>query len=308
MLDNLRAMGVFSCVVEQRSFNGAAKRLGITTSAVSQQIRSLERELNITLLHRSTRQVSLTEAGSLFFQSCQEMLQAAERGKIRLTEIQEKLIGDVRLSVTPTLAVLHIVPALSRWMQAHENLNFNLHCDYNDYLDALDSNIDIVIRLGQHGIDLDKYDVHPLVVAKQALVASPHYLHKRSHIHRPEDLVYHSLITMDIFEESEMTADLTHSAFNEKFDLSTIPSRINTNNGFIMKALCIHGHGICRTLMLSVQNELKSGELVHILPEWKLPEFTFYAVTHKQEILPTKIKRCIELLKKHFSDLPYGLG
>lgn len=308
MLDNLRAMGVFSCVVEQRSFNGAAKKLGITTSAVSQQIRSLERELNITLLHRSTRQVSLTEAGSLFFQSCQEMLQAAERGKIRLNEIQEKLIGDVRIAVTPTLAVLHIVPALSRWMQAHENLNFNLQADYNDYIDALDSNIDIVIRLGTHGIDLDKFDVHPLIIARQALVAAPHYLHKRPAIHTPEDLIYHSIITVDILEEPGMESHLSHEIRTEKFELTSIPSRLQTNNAFIMKALCKHGHGICRTLMLSLHDELKSGELVQVLPEWKLPEYTFYAVTHKQEILPTKIKRCIELLKKHFNDLPLGLG
>lgn len=308
MLDNLRAMGVFSCVVEQRSFNGAAKRLGITTSAVSQQIRSLEKDLNITLLHRSTRQVSLTEAGSLFFQSCQEMLQAAERGKIRLNEIQEKLVGDVRISVTPTLAVLHIVPALSRWMQAHENLNFNLKADYNDYIDALDSNIDIVIRLGTHGVDLDKFDVHPLIVARQILVAAPHYLQKRATIHTPEDLLYHSLITIDVLEEPGMEASLSRDAYPEKFELANIQSRLHTNNAFIMKALCIHGHGICRTLMLSLQKELKSGELIQILPEWQLPEYTFYAVTHKQEILPTKIKRCIELLKKHFNDLPTGLG
>lgn len=66
MLENLRAMGVYACVVERGSFSGAAKDLGITTSAVSQQIRSLEQELNVTLLHRSTRKISMTEAGQAF--------------------------------------------------------------------------------------------------------------------------------------------------------------------------------------------------------------------------------------------------
>jgi DNA-binding MarR family transcriptional regulator len=67
MLDQLRAMGVFACVVEKSSFSGAARELGITTSAVSQQIRSLEHEMDVTLLHRSTRKLSLTEAGQAFF-------------------------------------------------------------------------------------------------------------------------------------------------------------------------------------------------------------------------------------------------
>lgn len=303
MLDNLRAMGVFSCVVEQSSFNGAAKRLGITTSAVSQQIRSLEKELKITLLHRSTRQVSLTEAGSMFFQSCQEMLQAAERGKIRLNEIQEKLVGDIRIAVTPTLAVLHIVPALSRWMQAHDDLNFSLQADYNHHIEDLDNDIDIVIRLGLQGVDQNKFNIQPLVSTKQVLVASPHYLDKRPSINQPSELLYHSLITIDFLEESGMSAILTHPQQTETFDLAKITSRIKSNNAFISKSLCLNGHGITRFLTLNVQEELKSGSLVQILPEWQLPEYTFYAITHKSDMLPTKIKRCLELLREHFSQI-----
>ncbi len=93
MLDQLRAMGVFACVVEKSSFSGAARELGITTSAVSQQIRSLEQEMEVVLLHRSTRKLNLTEAGQAFFHSCQEMLAAAERGKIRINELRDDLVG-----------------------------------------------------------------------------------------------------------------------------------------------------------------------------------------------------------------------
>jgi DNA-binding transcriptional LysR family regulator len=89
MLDNLRSMAVFACVVERGSFSGAARDLGITTSAVSQQIRSLEEEMDVLLLHRSTRKLSMTEAGQAFFISCQEMVAAAERGKIRINELRD---------------------------------------------------------------------------------------------------------------------------------------------------------------------------------------------------------------------------
>jgi DNA-binding transcriptional LysR family regulator len=75
MLDNLRSMAVFAGVVERGSFSAAARDLGITTSAVSQQVRSLEQDMGVVLLHRSTRKLSLTEAGHAFFQSCQEMVE-----------------------------------------------------------------------------------------------------------------------------------------------------------------------------------------------------------------------------------------
>ena len=109
MLDQLRAMGVFACVVEKNSFSGAARELGITTSAVSQQIRSLEQGMDAVLLHRSTRKLSLTEAGQAFFHSCQEMISAAERGKIRINQLRDDLIGDLRIASTPELCANHII-------------------------------------------------------------------------------------------------------------------------------------------------------------------------------------------------------
>jgi DNA-binding transcriptional LysR family regulator len=113
MLDNLRSMAVFASVVERGSFSAAARDLGITTSAVSQQVRSLEHEMGVVLLHRSTRKLSLTEAGHAFFQSCQEMVEAAQRGRIRINELRDELIGDLRIATTPELGANHVVPALS---------------------------------------------------------------------------------------------------------------------------------------------------------------------------------------------------
>ena len=103
-----------------------------------------------------------------------------------------------------------------------------------------------------------------------------------------------------------MSRDLIQENDDKSFSLSTVPSRINTNNAFIMKALCCHGHGIARMLRLNAQNELKTQELLQILPDWQLPEYKFYAITHKYEILPTKIKRCLELIKEHFERLASG--
>lgn len=302
MLENLRAMGVYACVVERGSFSGAAKDLGITTSAVSQQIRSLEQELNVTLLHRSTRKISMTEAGQAFFQSCQEMMAAAERGKIRISELQDNLIGELRLATSPELASLHIVPALSRWIMAHETLKVNILAS-EQYLNLIEERIDVAIRMSQHISD-DEFEVYPMARVQQILVVSPSYLNQRPAIEHPNDLLAHQLLPVDLMKNFSKLK-FSNEKTGENVELE-VPVKVRTNNVFVMKTLCHEGHGIGRILHLDAQQELKRGEFVEVLPDWKLPEYTLYAVTLKREQQPAKVLRCIEALKCYFSQLPGG--
>ena len=115
MLDNLRGMAVFASVVNHGSFSGSARELGITTSAVSQQIRSLENDLGVVLLHRSTRKLSLTEAGAGFYEAAKNVVSAAEQGKMRVNQLRDELAGSLRIATTPELGVNHVLPALSNW-------------------------------------------------------------------------------------------------------------------------------------------------------------------------------------------------
>ena len=302
MLDQLRAMGVFACVVEKNSFSGAARDLGITTSAVSQQIRSLEQEMEVTLLHRSTRKLSLTEAGQAFFHSCQEMLAAAERGKIRINELRDDLIGDLRIATTPELAANHVIPALSHWMSAHRGLAVHIEAD-NQYIDLIDGRIDIALRMSSK-IEDSNLHIVPLARVEQVLVASPSYLNQSAPISRPEDLKNHDLIPINVMKNYQ-SFSFKHGITNEIISLD-MRSRLTSNNVLVAKALCQQGHGIARILYLDVQKDLISGALVEVLPEWNLPSFTLYAIIAKCEEQPMKIHRCLEALKQYFCQLPGG--
>ncbi|OTG94444.1 MULTISPECIES: LysR family transcriptional regulator [Acinetobacter] len=302
MLDQLRAMGVFACVVEKNSFSGAARDLGITTSAVSQQIRSLEQEMEVTLLHRSTRKLSLTEAGQAFFHSCQEMLAAAERGKIRINELRDDLIGDLRIATTPELAANHVIPALSHWMSAHRGLAVHIEAD-NQYIDLIDGRIDIALRMSSK-IEDSNLHIVPLARVEQVLVASPSYLNQSAPISRPEDLKNHDLIPINVMKNYQ-SFSFKHGITNEIISLD-MRSRLTSNNVLVAKALCQQGHGIARILYLDVQKDLISGALVEVLPEWNLPSFTLYAIIAKCEQQPMKIHRCLEALKQYFCQLPGG--
>ena len=302
MLDQLRAMGVFACVVEKSSFSGAARELGITTSAVSQQIRSLEQEMEVTLLHRSTRKLSLTEAGQAFFHSCQEMLAAAERGKIRINELRDDLVGDLRIATTSEFGANHVIPALSHWMSAHRGLAVHVEAN-NDAVDLIDGRIDIALRMTPDSAD-HQLNFVPLAQVEQVLVASPSYLNQSLPISRPEDLLNHDLIPMNQMKNYQSFM-FEHVNSHEHSQIA-MNTRLTTNDTLVAKALCLQGHGIARLLYLDVQKELVNGTLVEVLPEWKLPIFTLYAVTAKREQQPMKINRCLEALKQYFNQLPGG--
>ncbi|NUF52748.1 LysR family transcriptional regulator [Acinetobacter seifertii] len=302
MLDQLRAMGVFACVVEKSSFSGAARELGITTSAVSQQIRSLENEMDVILLHRSTRKLSLTEAGQAFFSSCQEMLAAAERGKIRINELRDDLIGDLRIATTPDLAVQHIIPALSHWMSAHRGLSVHFEVGHR-YIDLIEERIDIAVRMSSTPVE-ESSTVVPMAFVDQILVASPSYLNQSSPILHPNDLNNHELLSINAMNESR-SFSFQHAKTGEKLHIEMI-SRLQSNNLQVAKALCQQGHGIARILYLDAQKELKAGSLIEILPDWKLPAFTLYAEIAKHDQQPMKIQRCVEALKQYFSQLAGG--
>lgn len=299
MLDQLRAMGVFACVVEKNSFSGAARDLGITTSAVSQQIRSLEQDMEVILLNRSTRKLSLTEAGQAFFYSCQEMLAAAERGKVRINELRDDLVGELRIASTPELCATHLVPALSHWMSAHRGLNIHFETNNQNH-DVLDGRIDIALRLDQL-LDEQQFNAIPLIQIEQILVAAPSYINQAALIAKPDDLKNHDLLPstpLKPFEKLQFQhvnkADSVTLEFN---------SRFNTNSHWVTRAMCLQGNGITKISYLDVQKDLQKGALVEVLPEWKLPPLTLYAVIQKGDQHATKILRCIETLKQYFNQL-----
>lgn len=302
MLDQLRAMGVFACVVEKSSFSGAARELGITTSAVSQQIRSLEHEMDVTLLHRSTRKLSLTEAGQAFFSSCQEMLAAAERGKIRINELRDDLIGDLRIATTPDLAVQHLIPALSHWMSAHRGLSVHFEVGHR-YIDLIEERIDIAVRMSSTPVE-ESSSIIPLAFVDQILIASPSYLNQSSPIVHPNDLRDHELLSINVMNDSRHFS-FQHVKTGETLNIE-MQSRLQSNNLQVAKALCQQGHGIARILYLDAQKELKNGSLIELMPDWKLPTFTLYAEVAKHDQQPMKIQRCVEALKQYFSQLAGG--
>lgn len=299
MLENLRGMAVFASVVRHGSFSGSAKELGITTSAVSQQIRSLENDMGVVLLHRSTRKLSLTEAGASFYESAKDVVAAAEQGRIRVNQLRDELAGNLRIATTPELGVNHILPALSTWMSAHDDLNIHFEAD-NQYVDMIEERIDIAIRMAPSAND-NTLSMYPLTEVRQMLVASPHYLRQYDKLVEPKDLTKLQMIGVSLLKDPNQF-DVNHIETGKKTRVK-MPSRIQTNNVFLATTLAKEGHGVMRIMSLDVQKELASGDLVEVLPGYQLPTYMLYAVTPRREQQPAKVTRCLEVLTKYFEKI-----
>jgi DNA-binding transcriptional LysR family regulator len=299
MLDSLRSMAIFVSVVDKGSFSGAARDLGITTSAVSQQIRILENEVGTVLLHRSTRKLSLTEAGSVFYQSCNEMVQAAKQGRVRINELRDELVGDLRIATTPELGLNHILPALSGWLQTHPGLTVHFEAD-NRYIDLIDERIDIAVRLSP-GLADSTLIARPMAQARLVLCASPEYLKRHPPIHTPSDLEQHESIGLTLSKDPQERR-LRHRLTEETYNIR-MKSRIQTNNVFLMRSLVANGHGIGALMSVDMPQAFIDGGLVEVLPDWELPTYTLYAITQRRD-QPLKVVRCIETLMQYFSQMP----
>lgn len=191
---------------------------------------------------------------------------------------------------------------MSQWISAHRGLAVHIEAD-NQYIDLIEGRIDIALRLSLKAEDAS-LQVFPLTRVEQVLVATPSYLNQSTPISRPEDFRNHDLIPVNLQKNAQsFTFQNINTAETISLDMD---SRFTTNNVMVAKSLCLQGYGIARLTYLDVQNELRSGALVEVLPEWKLPAFTLNAVTSKHDQQPMKIHRCLDALKQYFGPLSTG--
>lgn len=288
MLENLRGMAVFASVVRHGSFSGAGKELGITTSAVSQQIRSLELDLGVMLLHRSTRKLSLTEAGASLYESAKNMVRAAEEGRDNVGQLRDGLLGTLRIATTPELARYYILPALSVWLNKHADLSVKILTD-NAVIDMIDERVDLAVDFAPKNKDVGV----PLISVPQILLASPKFLANNpiNNIKALENCPFVSIGDGDNLQLNKLgVVESVH-----------LVSRIATNDNSLALSLAKDGYGIVKSNRLNAKDALTKGELVQVLPEYALPEVVLYAKTLNKENQPAKVWRCLEVLTEYFS-------
>lgn len=297
VMDDLKRMAIFAAVVQHGSMSGAARALGMSTSAVSQQVRKLESDGGVTLLHRSTRKLALTEAGQRYHAGCAAMWAAAEQARAELAASRGAPSGELRLSATVGFA-LHIAPALGAMLAAHPALRLRLLVD-DAAIDLIDARIDLAVRFGR--LHDSTWAARRLCGMQWVLAASPHWVAAHGMPQEPQALMAHSWLGL-ARDGGGLIVDL-QSPSGDSQSLRVEP-RIASNNQLSIQQMCEAGLGLALVGSMDAHEALQAGRLVRLLPGWSFGRLDIWAVTPQRDAQPAKVRQAIAALQLYLRQVP----
>ncbi|MEH6473664.1 MAG: LysR family transcriptional regulator [Halopseudomonas sp.] len=295
-MDKLTSMRVFCRVATCGNFSQAARELRISPAMVTKHIASLESELSIRLLNRTTRKVSTTEAGERYLRLCQNLLSDIEEGEASLNELSQHPSGTLKLTAPVDFGVLKLAPAIANYLTRFPDVSIDIN--YQDRkVNLVEDGFDIAIRIGalpdSSLVAVPLITKHPLTCC-----ASPGYLEQHGIPQHPADLRKHNCLT---YSYSSTNNDWQFSNAGESHSIKASGS-LNANNGRAMAAAAAQGVGIILKPQFMVQDFIDRGELVPILEDYQQPCSDVYAVYPHRRFLPAKMRSFIDYLKEYFND------
>jgi DNA-binding transcriptional LysR family regulator len=293
-MDQLKRMAVFAEVVAAGSLTAAARRLNMTPSAVSQHLRQLENALGLALLHRSTRKLTLTEAGARYIDGCTAMVAAARAADQALARHRDEPEGELRIAAPIGFGGL-LAQALAP-LRNHPKLTLRLLLD-DALIDLIDERVDIALRAGS--LPDSSLVARKLGSMNAQMCAAPAYLAERGWPRVPQDLAAHDWLGGRPASHGVETLVL----HNQAGEQATVPvtSRAHASQVTALHALCVEGWGISVVVSDDDRRALADGRLVPVLPGWQLPELPVYAITPRRGEQPAKVRHALVLLTNHFS-------
>jgi DNA-binding transcriptional LysR family regulator len=285
-LDNIL---IFVKVAQFESISRAARSLGMPISTVSRRLSVLESELGVSLLRRTTRQVTLTAQGREYFSLCQEPLTLLQEAERVLTQAQKKPEGLLRISVPVILGQEPFLDFISGFLKEHARIRIDLFIT-NLFLDLVAENIDVAIRFGE----LQDSSVVATRIGKSIryVVAAPEYLKGRKLPAEPADLKLHDCVMLNA-KNNETDWDLVNGRRNVRIHVSgPISSRdFNSVSSFVYR-----GHGVGLLPSTYCDQALANGGLIRLLPKWVSPQIPVFAVYSSRKFLPLRLSVFLEAL------------
>ena len=288
MIDELRAMAIFTETIKQGSFRAAAKELKLSPSVVSYQVTQLEKSVGTALIYRSTRKLSLTSEGGVLYQYALNMIQAAQQGLNQVAIEKQELRGTLTLTLPSALIKSEISKKISQFSKLHPFLNFKLFYT-DDRQDLIHQGIDLAFRAGS--MDDSNLKSKRIGEINRKLVCSYDYWKENIPPFSPQDLTTWNWIKLDMLPNHRT---LVNSA-GEKCDID-FESNISVNSVEAMTQLCINGAGIATPPDYLIEKEIDNNTLVELLPNWQVDPIPLYAVWPNNVFQNSSSKRLLEFL------------
>ena len=293
-MDRFQAMSVFAQVVEQGHLSHAAERLGMSTSAVSRHLAELESHLGVRLLNRTTRRLSLTESGQVFYERCVQLLADLDEAEIVVTSASVVPRGTLKLTCSITWGIRHLAPAIAAFVERFPGLRFEVELS-DRAVDIVDEGIDLAIRIG----DIGPQSLIGRKIGTMQLVccAAPAYLAAKGTPLHPDDLARHVCLT---YAYSAGGNTWRFRDRDGKEAAIRVAGPVHANNGQMLATFAAAGVGIALEPDFIVAPELASGALVPLLPGHAPSSAGIYAVYASRRHLSAKVRAFVDFLAMHF--------
>lgn len=281
-------------VVEVGTFSGAARALGVSKGHVSQRIGQLEDRLGVRLLHRTTRKLSLTELGNLYYQRCKQVIEDLDEIEQAVSEYQQRATGLLKISSPNLLGEMYVVPAIADFVAENPRLEIELNF-YSRKVDLIEDACDVGIQVGTR-TDINVVN-KPLAKTTFQLVASPRFLNRHGTPEEPRDLKHLHCV---IFTEYGASKPWKFIRGDEQVSVNGL-CKWHSNNGHCLLAAARDSLGLAYLPDYYVAEDIKTGRLVRVLEEWGGVERDVVAIYQHRRHLSAKVKLFVDFMQDRFS-------
>lgn len=296
-MDRFLEMQTFAAVVDAGSFVKAAEALGLSKAAMSRHVGELETRLGVRLLQRTTRRLSLTEEGQVFYARSKELLAGVDEAEAEITSRSGAASGLLRINAPFTFGILHLAPLWGVFRSQYPQVELDVTLA-DRVVDLVDEGYDVAIRIAT--LPSSTLISKRLASTRMVLCASPNYLAAHGTPQHPAELAAHAVISYSYLA----TRDEWHfSGPQGPASVKTQPC-IHTNNGDTCRAAALAHQGIILQPDFLVGRDLASGTLVELMPTFRALELGIYAVYPTRKHVPPKVRALIDFLAAHFAQAP----
>lgn len=298
-MHHLGRIDIFLEVARQRSFSKAAKRLGMTGPAASKQVMALEDELGIKLLHRTTRLVTLTDEGALYFERARLALEELKEAAAEVQDMKATPRGSLRINAPLSFGHMHLLPALAGFAKLYPELRMDIMLE-DRKVDILAEGYDMVIRIGS--LNDSSLVARTLAECPAYLVASPDYIKRHGMPRTPAECKNHRFITFSLHGG---TSEWRYKDSKGKTGSLRMEGALKANTAEMMVQAALDGIGIALLPGFSVATHLKARQLIQLLPDhtsWPLMQIS--AVMPPSRYRSRKVQLLVEWIEKACKAMP----
>ena len=296
-MDRITSMTAFTTVVASGSFAAAAQRLNMSPAMVTNHVRALEQHLGARLLNRTTRKLSLTEAGKSYLDQATAILAQLEAADSSVSDMQATPRGTLHVNAASVLAAC-LVPLFDAFGCAYPEITLELMTT-DRMPDLVEDGIDVAIRFNP--APESNYIVRRLGSFRLIVCASFAYLATRGEPREPADLSGHNCLS---YMYPGFTVATREWRLKGPQGEVTVPvsGNLHTNNIELLRTAALTGRGIVRSPIFRIQDDIGDGRLIRVLPEWHSGEFPIVALYPNREHLPAKVRLFIDFAVQHFAE------